>query len=97
MLKESSGLLDRIQEVADIGGWQYNVATDSFRATAHLYSILEMPEGTPFDLETGLGFFVPESREEVRIAVQTCIEEGTPFDLEVPIVTAQGTRKWTRL
>lgn len=95
--EDAEGLLRRIQSVAEIGCWEYDVATDTVRATDQLYEILEMPTDMSFNLETGLDFFVPSMREEVRTAVHTCIEDGTPFDQEAPIVTMEGSRKWVRV
>lgn len=96
-LKKSRDLLRRSQEVAQVGGWEYNIPIERLNGTDELYDILDLPAGTQFDLDAWFDFYPPESREEVRSAIEKCVEHGEPFDLEVPLVTAADSQRWVRL
>lgn len=95
--EEPVSLLRRVQEVADIGVWEYDPAADVVKGTDQLYRLLELSEGAELDLDTGLSFCSADVRDSVEEAVRQCLQDGTPFDLEVPIVTAENNRRWARL
>lgn len=96
-LQKSRDLLRRSQEVAQVGGWEYNLSSERFHGTDELYDILELPAGTAFDLDTWFEFYPAESRDEVRSAVERCVEHVESFDMEVPLVTAADNERWIRL
>ena len=89
-------LLRRTQQVAQVGGWEYDPQTDTAQGTEELYRIIGLPE-EDFALDTGLDLYAPEARPKVQSAIETCIAEGTPFDLEVPFTSADGTHRYVRV
>ena len=96
-IKRSEELHREIEQVAQIGGWEYDPESDTVTGTRQLFALLEVPPDGTFDLDTGLDFYPPDAREKVGRAVQQCLEKGVPFDLEVPLVTRKGTRRWVRV
>lgn len=96
-LQKSRDLLRRSQEVAKVGGWEYDPKKETVRGTKELYAILDLPKNTHFDLNTWIQFYDSEVHNEVRTALAECLQNDEPFDLEVPLVTATGERRWVRL
>jgi len=96
-LRKNRDFLQRTQEVARVGGWEYDPDTDTMRGTEELYDILELPLDTQFDLDAWLQFYAPESRPEVRAAIEQCLRESNPFDLEVSLTTAKDDHRRVRL
>jgi PAS domain S-box-containing protein len=96
-LQKSRDRLRRTQEVAQVGGWEYDPDTDTVQGTEELYAILALPDGTRFELDRWLQFFPEESRPEVRYAIDHCLQDGEPFDREVSLTTATDARRQVRL
>ncbi|GEM_PF-7084968 len=96
-LQKKQDLLHRTQEVAQVGGWEYDPASDTVRGTEELYDILDLPSGSRFELASWLQFYAPDSRETVRDVMERCLQDGEPFDLEVSLSTATDERRAVRL
>ncbi|MFB6272416.1 MAG: PAS domain-containing protein [Salinibacter sp.] len=96
-LQKSRDLLQRTQEVAQVGGWAYNPETDTVQGTDELYEILDLPEETRFELDRWLQFFPSSARPEVRSALDRCLHDAESFDREEALITATGTRRQVRL
>ena len=95
-LRESEDLLDRTGRLAGIGGWGFDLATQTPRWTAQACRAHDLPPTHQPDLEEWLQFYVPEARLIVEEALRQAMVSGTPFDLELPVVTAAGRRIWLR-
>lgn len=96
-LQKKQDLLRRTQEVAQVGGWEYDPDADAVRGTEELYRILGLPAEQAFDRASWLELYAPGARASVEQALERCLQEGTPFDLEVSLVTAQDERREVRL
>lgn len=88
--------LRRTQEVAEVGGWEYDPQTDTFTGTAQLYELMGVPPDTELGREDSLEFYPPEVQDKVEAASRRCLEEGESFDLEVPFLPETGERRWVR-
>ena len=95
-LRQSRELLQHAEELAHVGGWTYDPATEELTWTAETYCIHEIPEDREIDIEAALKFFTPESRPIIESHVEALIEEGREYDLELSIVTAEGRRRRVR-
>ena len=96
-LQKSRDLLRRTQEVAQVGGWEYDPESDTVRGTVELYDILDLPDETRFALDVWLQFFASDSRPRVRAAIEQCLQEGEAFDCEASLTTAQDNRREVRI
>jgi PAS domain S-box-containing protein len=56
------GLLEQAEQVAEMGSWDYEMATGTFRWSAGMYRLAGLAPGTPVAPETYLDFVVPEDR-----------------------------------
>lgn len=91
-------LLERTGAIAKVGGWELDLRTMTRSWSAETCRILDIdPPVTPSEDQTRIfGFYPPESRPVIEVAVAEAIECGKPFDLELPMITATGRRIWVR-
>ncbi|MCS4194339.1 PAS domain S-box-containing protein [Salinibacter ruber] len=94
-LRRQKSLLERTQKLA--GAWEADLRAGEVNWSDRIYEIHEMEPGAEIDLEKGLSFYAPESRERLLEATETLVEEGRPYDLELQIETAEGNRRWIRV
>ncbi len=96
-LRQSEALLRSTQELAMVGGWDYDVETKQSHWTDETYRIHEIPNLPDIDhLSENLKCYPPMDRQVIKEAFQRCVEEGIPFDLVMPFMTFQGNRRWVR-
>lgn len=89
-LQESTGAM------AQVGGWQVEIATMKLTWTRETFRIAERESTIEPPLEEGINLFAPQARPAISAAVQAAIDLGTPYDLELPIIGERGTHKWVR-
>ncbi len=95
-LLKSEALLNEVSRVAKVGGWEFDASTGKGTWTPEIARIHELDPSTPTDMELGLSFYPPGSRELIEKAVHDAIQKGEPYDLELELVTAKDTHKWVR-
>jgi PAS domain S-box-containing protein len=100
-LRKSEALLSATQRLAGVGGWEWDVATQSMTWSEEVYRIhdldrSEFPSGSPEHIAGSLACYLPEDRPVILDVFQRCLEQGAPYDLELPFVTAKGRRRWIR-
>ena len=93
-LREQRNLLEQTQRLA--GAWKVDLETEEITWSRETYRIHEVDPDAEVDLDAALAFFPEEARETIEAAVERAVEEGTSYDLELPIVTAEGHRRWIR-
>jgi PAS domain S-box-containing protein len=89
---EQMELMTMAGQVGKLGAWSAEYSGPKLKWSSELYSIYEVEPDFPLDQESGLKFFVPESRRRLEAA----IESKEPFDLELEIITGKGNRRWVR-
>lgn len=96
-LQRQTNLLARIQSIADIGGWQWDVAHDTGHYTDHLYEIYgteHTDEVTPrHDIAQ---YYHPADVEMVLNAVDAATNAGKAYDLEARLDTPGDETTWVR-
>jgi diguanylate cyclase (GGDEF)-like protein/PAS domain S-box-containing protein len=95
-LATSVELLERTGEIAKVGGWELDIATQRSSWTQATARIYEVPESQTHALEEVMALFDPSARDTVRAAVREAVEHTTPWDLELPVTTARGRHIWVR-
>lgn len=97
-LSESEFFLRQSQRVGQIGGWRANPESNSLVWTEGVYEIVEVPRDYKPDLESGLDYYLPESREQVVACLKRTLETSEPFSIQVQLRgAASGTLKWVEL
>ncbi len=89
-------LFEEGSKIAQLGGWERDIATGKEMWTKGIYDIYEVDEKS-FDpaKDSDDKFHTQESLELMKQSMKKA-EEGFPFDIEVEIVTAKGNKKWCR-
>ena len=95
-LQTSRTLLHRTEEMAKVGGWEFDVTSGRMSWTEELYRIHAVPLRYEPDLSSSIDFYAPEAQPVFRSALHRCLEEGQSFQLELPFDTAHGSRRWVR-
>lgn len=100
-LRKSEDLLNESQRLSKIGGWAWNVETQTMYWTEETYRIHdfipgEIDPGSSEHIERSAECYDPEDRPVVLSAFNRCLEEGRPYDLEFSFTTVRGRRLWIR-
>jgi len=96
-LRREQALLRDTQEIARLGGWEYDVASGRRHWTEEVYRIYGVADDyDPNDTERNISYYVPEDRPRMAAAFQRACDLGEPYDLELRLDTAQGERRWVR-
>ncbi|RLM57459.1 PAS domain S-box protein [Halobellus sp. Atlit-31R] len=93
-LERKQGFLEQTQNVANVGGWEIDLRTDSLRWTEEVYRIHGVDVEFEPTVEDGIEFYHPDDRDTIRDAVTRVTTRGEPYDLELRIVTADGEVRW---
>jgi PAS domain S-box-containing protein len=97
-LAETTGLLERTQQISKTGGWEYDLASGKLTWTDEVYRIYgsERRYG-PVDPERVISAFDPESAPVLTAVLERLIADGEPSDLEVRLIRADGQPIWVRV
>jgi len=96
-LKKAHDLLNETQEISQLGGWEYDVATGRITWTDEVYRIHGV--GKDFDpsaVNHDLDFYTPESKPVIEGAFRRCCEQSEPYDIEMELIRADGRQIWVR-
>jgi PAS domain S-box-containing protein len=94
-LQESESLLAKAQELAKIGHWKLNPATNNVAGSDELFRIfgLNKDEAT---LEAFIEVVHPDDRERDVATIQRGTEFGESWDIEHRLICRDATEKWVR-
>jgi two-component system sensor histidine kinase/response regulator len=88
--------LETTARLSNLGTWEVDLETNEVLWSTEVYAIHEVPQSTPMEMETAVGFYAPEARAIISQAVEKCILSGEKWDLELPLITAKNNRIWVR-
>lgn len=94
--KRLETMFEQAQEMANVGGWEFDLETGALIWTDEVYRIHDMELGTEVNVEEGLNFFPGESKEKIQSAIAHTIETGEQYDLVLEFISAKGINKWVR-
>ena len=94
--KNQELLLKKTQELANVGGWEYDIKTGELFWTEEVYRIHEIPIGQEVFVKDGISFYAPEAQPVIEKAIEHAMETGEGWDLELPFITAKNNEKWVR-
>lgn len=90
-LRQSERRLAEAQQVARLGSWEWELATDRLTGSAELYRLFGVVPAAPgARFETFLLRVHPEDREAVRQRLAEAVEQPQGFSLEFRIVRPDG-------
>jgi len=96
LLKEREELLNRVGDIAKIGGWEIDMTTGKVMWSKGTYDIIEIDyDQPPAGLNEQTGFYLPEYRDMVENSLKQLIETAQPVVVEAPVKSKKkGTIKW---
>ena len=94
--QKTNRLLEKMERVSKIGGWDYDVKTKKISWTKGVYSIygVSPEEHDPSTKDISASFYPSDDLEVLDQAFQQLLETGEPYDLELRFTDAKGTEKW---
>jgi len=96
-LRQNTAFLKQTQQITQVGGWEYDVATRHVIWTDEVYRIHEVgADYDPADINHAISFYAPHDRALIDRAFQRAVEFGEPYDLELQFISATGRVKWVR-
>ncbi len=95
LLLEQGLLLQQVEDIAHIGGWDFDPVTGKGNWTPETIRIhgLDRPPDLAY---SGLDRFEGAARATLEAALDAAITRGAPYDLELPFTAVDGRRKWVR-
>jgi PAS domain S-box-containing protein len=87
-------LLDMAQEVAQIGSWEWTIATGNLRWSESLYRIFGLPLDAPASYEAYMGAIAADDRDAVSAAIAKAREDLQPFRFDHRITRPDGSTRW---
>lgn len=100
-LLESESLLNEIQSLSKVGGWEWDAARNTIVWTRETYHIHDLdPDSLPYVslelIENSILCYAPENRQKIMDAFTLCMNEGVAYDLESAFTSMSGRHKWVR-
>ncbi|MFH1878788.1 MAG: PAS domain-containing protein [Candidatus Omnitrophota bacterium] len=94
-LKEQEALLNKVGNIARIGGWEMDLVTGKSTWTRGTYDIAEIEYDKPIPgYNEHIDFYLPEYREMIRAKMERLVAEKKPMRFEAALRTAKGNVKW---
>ncbi len=89
-------LFEKVEQVAKIGGWEYNFRSNKVFWTEGTYRIfgISSTDFNPSNLEDSLSLFAEEGRHKLQEALTRATEQGVPYNLELKILRPDETEAW---
>jgi PAS domain S-box-containing protein len=95
-LERKGFLFERVQEIADIGIWEYRPDDDNLWWSEGIYDIHGVDESFDLTLENAIEFYHPEDKEEIRQALSRTIDSGERYDKDLRIQRDGGETRHVR-
>jgi diguanylate cyclase (GGDEF)-like protein/PAS domain S-box-containing protein len=95
-LRKSEELLNRTGALAQVGGWEVDLASGAIRWSEQTCHIHGVEPGYQPQLAEAIEFYAPEARPVIEAAVAQAMADGTDWDLELPFVQKGGRHIWVR-
>jgi PAS domain S-box-containing protein len=92
MLRQRQEMLTRTENIAHIGSWEWNLATDAVTWSDELYRIFQRDPAAWVPSFAGYaGLMHPDDAVRLRDAVESAIAGGMPYQLELRALRPDGT------
>ena len=87
-------LMSNMEQLADVGGWEYRPETEVLRTTDGIRRLYELDPGMDLTLEEAIETVHPDDREQLTDRFNACLETGESYEIDVRIGTQSGEWKW---
>lgn len=88
-------MLEQTNEVAKVGGWEFDLSNEKLYWSSYTKRIHKLPESFIPDTEAAFSFYKEGySRDRIKALLAELIKTGTSFSEELEIVDTEGESKW---
>ena len=95
-LRKSEDLLNRTGALAQVGGWEVDLASGHIQWSEQTCRIHGVVPGYQPQLAEAINFYAPEARPVIEAAIAKAMADGEGWDLELPFIQQGGQRIWVR-
>lgn len=95
-LLHTEQLLEEMSEMAQVGGWEFDVKSGNGSWTAVIARIHDMAPDENTNMAIGLSVYKGLWLEKIQNAINQAIQKAIPYDLELQMTTQLGHQKWVR-
>ncbi len=96
-LQETTQKLERAQQIAKIGNWEYEIAAGTIYWSDGMYDIYEIPASTPITVEDSRKHVHPDYAADTISKFRLAIEKGISFDMETKLTNEYRGDFWARV
>jgi PAS domain S-box-containing protein len=93
-LKQTQDLMSEMEQLAEIGAWEYDPEKDEATHTAGELLIYGLDPESDLRLDEAFSFYHPEDRHQLRARFRECLEAGEPYSMDVRVTRADGEQRW---
>lgn len=94
--KKNMVMMDEMQQLVKVGGWEYNIEKNQFYATREIAKIFGVPQNINTSFRKVLNFFTTESQKIIKREIKQAFSYGKSWDLELSFVHPNGKTRWVR-
>ena len=93
-LRKAQAMLARTEQVAQLGSWEWDVATDTVTWSEELFRMFQCDpaKGAPSFVELA-NFYSPADYQRLQDAVQAAVLHFTPYELELCAIRTDGQKR----
>jgi len=95
-LRKNEFLLTETNKIANIGGWQFDVATKQLTWSRDISELSTMALANKMDTQSAIDMFEPEYRDMIIATVRESVALCKPFDVEFKVKTEKDQVFWIR-
>jgi len=90
-LRSEQLMLARTEGIANIGSWEWDIATDTVTWSDELFRIFQRdPQAGAPNFAEHPAFYHPDDMARLRQAVEAAVADGTPYELELRAIRKDG-------
>ena len=93
-LRQTQDLMAKMEQLAEIGAWEYDPEEDKATHTAGERRIYGLNPESDLPLDEAFEFYHPEDRGQLRVRFEECLETGEPYSMDVRVTRADGEQRW---
>lgn len=91
--KEKEQEIQKVQELSQVGSWEWDILKNEFTASDECYRIFSIPIGMKVSFEEVLEHIHPDDRERHRDQVMKLLA-GESYELAYRVLNSEGKIKW---
>ncbi|HZX58316.1 MAG TPA: PAS domain-containing protein [Mucilaginibacter sp.] len=95
-LSQSEYLLSEAGRLARMGGWEFDLGSQTNIWSKTVYDIYELPYDADLKFANPYSYFLPPYDEMLKKAVEDSVSKGIIWDLELQMLTEKGKVIWVR-